>query len=71
MRIARPLLAVSTPVGILLGLREAWIVRPVLAVLMVVLMSVIGGCYYLTWRVVRAERKDASVASRIPADRED
>lgn len=65
MRIARPLFLVTTPLGIVLGLREAWGIRPALAVLMAVLMGVIGAFYFLTWRVYRSER-DASHSQSAP-----
>lgn len=55
MRIARPLLAVSTPIGVIFGLREAWHVRPILAVLMALLLAVVGGFIWATWRIARAE----------------
>jgi len=56
MRIARPLFMVTTPIGVLLGLREAWGIRPALALLMALLMGVVGVFYFLTWRVYRRER---------------
>lgn len=56
MRIARPILLVTTPLGVLLGLREAWRVRPALAVLMGLLIGVIALFVVYTWSVVRAER---------------
>ena len=56
MRIARPLFIVTTPIGVALGLREAWGIRPALALLMLLLMAVVGGFYVVTWRVIRAER---------------
>jgi hypothetical protein len=55
MRIARPFFLVSTPLGIALGLAEAWRLRPALAVLMALLLLVIGGFVTLTWRVQRRE----------------
>ena len=55
MRIARPLLLVSTPVGVALGLREAWRLRPALALLMALLLLVIGVAFAVTWRVWRRE----------------
>lgn len=55
MRIARPFFLGSTPLGIALGLTEAWRLRPALAVLMAVLLGVIGGFVALTWRVQRRE----------------
>lgn len=66
MRIARTLFAITTPIGLCLGLREAWGIRPVLAVLMALLMLVVGGFYFLTWRVLRAERPPARHPARPP-----
>lgn len=68
MRIARPLFMVTTPIGIVLGLREAWGIRPALALLMALLMGVVGVFYFLTWRVYRAERaaSDPAAAARKP-----
>ena len=48
MRIAKPLLLVTTPIGVLFGLLEAWRFHWWLAVLMAVLIGVIGGFVWLT-----------------------
>ena len=69
MRIARPLLLVSTPVGVVLGLREAWRLRPALALLMALLLLVIGISFALTWRVWRRERPAPAKAPRPVTDR--
>ena len=68
MRIARPLFLVTTPIGVVLGLREAWGIRPALALLMALLMAVVGVFYFLTWRVYRTERADSdpTAATRKP-----
>ncbi len=63
VRIARPLLLVSTPVGIVLGLREAWRVRPALALLMALLLLVVGIAFAVTWRVWRRERELPTAAT--------
>ena len=57
MRIAKPLLTVTTPVGVVWGLYEAWRVGPWLAALMALLVSVIGGFTFMTWRTIRAEAR--------------
>lgn len=57
MRIARPLLLVSTPIGMVAGLREAARFHWWLAVLMAALMGVIALCLYFTLRVARRERQ--------------
>lgn len=57
MRIARPILLVSTPIGVALGLREAWrLAGPGMAVLMGVMIAVIGGFIWMTVRRIRKER---------------
>lgn len=57
MRIAGPILAVSTPVGVLFGLREAWVLAgPGMALLMGLLIAVVGGFFWMTVRRIRKER---------------
>lgn len=56
MRIAKPLLLVSTPIGVTFGVIEAWRVGAWLGSLMLVLLSVLGGFSWLTIRRIRAER---------------
>jgi hypothetical protein len=56
MRIAKPLLLVSTPIGVLFGLVEAWRIGAWLGTLMLALLSVLGGFAWLTVRRIRAER---------------
>jgi len=56
MRIARPILMVTTPLGMVLGLREAWRFHIWLALLMAVLMAVVAGFFWLTWHRIRQER---------------
>lgn len=57
MRIARPILVVTTPVGVIFGLREAWILAgPAMAVLMGLLIAVVGGFLWMTVRRIRQER---------------
>ena len=55
MKIARPLLLVTTPVGVAAGLREAWRFHWWLALLMAALLAVVGACFYYTWRRIRRE----------------
>jgi hypothetical protein len=59
MRIAKPLLLVTTPIGVLAGLREAWRFHAWLAVLMAVLLTVISLLIGLTVRVARRESRDS------------
>ena len=56
MRIAKPILLVSTPVGVAFGLIEAWRVGAWLGTLMLVLISALSGLAWLTVRRIRAER---------------
>lgn len=57
MRIAGPILVVTTPVGVIFGLREAWILAgPAMAVLMGLLIAVVGGFLWMTVRRIRQER---------------
>lgn len=65
MRIAGPILAVTTPVGVLLGLREAWVLAgPGMAVLMGVLVGVVGGFAWMTVRRIRSEQRSERCVDR-------
>lgn len=60
MRIARPILLVTTPLGVVLGLREAWrLAGPAMATLMALMLTVVGG---LVWWTVRRIRQEDAVA---------
>lgn len=56
MRIAKPLLLVATPVGVLTGLYEAWRFSPGLAFLMVALLTVVGAGVAIVVATIRTER---------------
>jgi len=57
VRIARPILLVSTPIGVVFGLREAWrLAGPGMAVLMALLLAVVSGFIWMTVRTIRRER---------------
>jgi hypothetical protein len=56
MRIAKPLLLIATPIGVIAGVREAWRFHWWLALLMVALVAVISAFFGLTWWYVRKER---------------
>jgi hypothetical protein len=57
MRIARPILLVSTPIGVIFGLREAWrLAGPGMAVLMALLLAIVSGFIWMTVRTIRRER---------------
>ena len=56
MRIAKPVLLVSTPIGVAWGLYEAWKVRWWLGRLMAVLVGVIGLFSWMTVRRIQLDR---------------
>ena len=60
MRIAKPMLAVTTPVGVAWGIVEAWRFHWWLAVLMALLVAVIGAFFWMTVARIRRERDAAS-----------
>jgi hypothetical protein len=62
MRIAKPILSVTTPVGVAWGLVEAWRVGPWLAALMAALIAVVGSLVYMTWRRIRQEQSGGGPA---------
>lgn len=56
MRIAKPILLVTTPIGVLFGLREAWrLAGPGMAVLMALMLAVVTAFAWWTVRRIRAE----------------
>jgi hypothetical protein len=56
VRIARPILLVTTPIGVILGLREAWrLAGPAMAVLMALMLTVVGAFVWWTVRKIREE----------------
>jgi len=56
VRIARPVLLVTTPIGVIMGLREAWrLAGPGMAVLMGLMLAVVGAFLWWTVRKVREE----------------
>ena len=56
MRIARPILLVSTPIGVVFGLREAWrLAGPQMAVLMALMLAVVGTLVWWTVQRIRTE----------------
>ena len=57
MRIARPILMVTTPIGVIFGLREAWrLAGPKMALLMAAMLAVVGALVWWTVRTIRAEK---------------
>ena len=58
MRIARPILLVSTPIGVVFGLREAWrLAGPGMALLMAAMLAVVSAFIWMTVRTIRQERE--------------
>jgi uncharacterized membrane protein YqjE len=56
MRIARPILLVTTPIGVIFGLREAYrLAGPRMAWLMAVMLTVVGALVFWTVRRIRQE----------------
>ena len=63
MRIARPLLLVWTPIGVILGLREAWrLAGPKMTLLTALMLSVVGAFVFWTVRRIRQEQAAARLA---------
>jgi hypothetical protein len=61
LRIARPILLVSTPIGVVFGLREAWrLAGPLMALLMAAMVAVVGGFVWMTVRTIRREQESGS-----------
>ncbi len=58
MRIAKPILLVSTPIGVVWGVVEAWRFKPVLALLMCALLSIVSAFIWLTVRTIRREQQN-------------
>lgn len=58
MRIAKPLLLITTPIGVALGLYEAWRLAGGLVFLMFALLSVISVAMLSVVRTVRRERRE-------------
>jgi hypothetical protein len=58
VRIARPILLVSTPIGVLFGLREAWrLAGPGMTVLMALMLAVVSAFIWMTVRTIRKEEQ--------------
>jgi hypothetical protein len=58
VRIAKPVLLVTTPLGVLFGLREAWrLAGPKMALLMALMLAVVSAFAWWTVRRIRSERE--------------
>ena len=63
MRIARPILLVTTPVGVVFGLREAWrLAGPGMALLMAAMLTIVGALVW--WTVRRIQQENEADRSR-------
>jgi uncharacterized membrane protein YqjE len=58
LRIAKPILLFSTPVGVVWGVVEAYRFKPVLALLMSLLLGIISAFMWYTVRTVRREQRE-------------
>ncbi len=60
MRIAGPILLVTTPIGVAFGLREAWrLAGPRMALLMAAMLTIVGALVWWTVRRIRQEQAQA------------
>jgi predicted MFS family arabinose efflux permease len=64
MRIAKPLLLITTPIGVVLGLYEAWRLAGGLVFLMAALLGLISVAMWSVVRTIRRERKQEEEAQR-------
>ena len=64
MRIAKPLLLVTTPIGVAIGLYEAWRLAGGLVFLMAALISVIGVAIASVVMTIRKERREEEERKR-------
>jgi len=71
LRTARPILLVTTPIGVIFGLREAWrLAGPKMALLMALMLAVVGAFIWMTVRRIRAEQR-LERAAAVPDSRQD
>jgi hypothetical protein len=64
------MLLVSTPIGVVFGLREAWrLAGPGMAVLMALLLGVVSAFIWMTVHTIRKERASAPSDSSRHSDR--
>ncbi|MEY4376806.1 MAG: hypothetical protein RJB26_1356 [Pseudomonadota bacterium] len=63
MRIAKPILLVTTPIGVSWAMLEAWRFHWWLAILMAALVSIIGAFIWLTVSRIRRDRQAAQAPS--------
>lgn len=58
MKIAKPLLLIITPIGMVIGLHEAWRLTGGLVFLMLVMMGVLGAAAASVIGVIRREQRE-------------
>ena len=68
MRIAKPFLIVTTPIGLAIGLYEGWRLAGGLVVIMVAMISLVGAAMLGVVLTVRREKR-ADAAARAAAAR--
>lgn len=72
MRIAKPLLLVTTPIGVVLGIYEAFRLVGGLAFLMIALLLMISAAFAMLVTTIRKEEKaarEAQAANAVPASK--
>lgn len=70
MRIAKPLLLVTTPIGLAIGLYEGWRLAGGLVVIMGAMIALVGAAMLSVVLTVRREKR-AEEAARIEAAKHD
>jgi uncharacterized membrane protein len=67
MRIAKPLLLVTTPIGLAIGLYEGWRLAGGLVFIMAALMLVIGAAFGTVVYTIRKERREEEARKKAAA----
>lgn len=68
MRIAKPLLLITTPIGLVGGVYEAFRLAGSLAFLMIALILMIGACFGMLIHTIRKERAQEEQAAQARDD---
>lgn len=66
MRIAKPLLLVTTPIGLVIGLYEGWRLAGGLVFLMAAMIALVGAAMLGVVLTVRREKREQEASSRTP-----
>ena len=64
MRIAKPLLLITTPIGMIGGVHEAFRLAGGLAFLMIAMMLMIGAAFAMVMMTIRKERRAEAAAKQ-------